>query len=212
MKMNSHKLATKAAKINGKIVSTATKREVQIDYSEPKLAPAPDIGSAKWIVAMTEPRSEVRATVGLVEAGYVVFSPVVTEWRRHGWKQYKRTRPLFPGYLFVGMVPGPKFGVKRCDSVASVISDESGPIPVRASTVMALSDAMMAGRFDQTIEPVRHSFAVGESVTISEGAFSGFVASIADLGDSDRVAVLISILGAERPVSVDAAILRKVGA
>lgn len=212
MKMNDRKLIAKIAKINGKTVSTATKREVQIDYSDPEgIEAAPEIGPHRWVVAMTTPRSDRRAISSLSENGYAVFQPVITEWRRHGWKQFKRTRPLFPGYVFVGLLPGPVLSVRQCDSIASIVSDVSGPLFVRSCTVMALSDAMMAGRFDQTAEPARHSFAVGEPVVISDGPFAGHAASIAAMIDSDRVAILLSILGAERSLSVDTAILRKAG-
>lgn len=195
--------------LHGRRVTTATKRKIEVDHTPPEgINPAPDIGHCRWVVAMIEPRCEGKALQGFVEVGYPTFMPMVTRWRRKGFKQSKRAYPLFPGYIFVALVSGPKHSVKNCDSVSSVISDAAGPLYVRDSIVRALSDAMMRGEFDETIT-IEDRFSPGDVVTITDGPFSGMSAPISSLIDSDRVAVLLSILGAERAIQIDANHLRK---
>ena len=202
-------LIAKAAEINGRRISTATRRKVEIDHTPPEgIAPAPRLDGVKWVVAMTEPRGEAKAMQGLEEVGYPAFMPMITRWRRKGFRQHKRAYPLFPGYVFVGLVTGPKHSVKNCDSIAAVISDGLGPLFISESVVMSISDHMMAGAFDETIT-MEDRFAPGDLVTITEGPFAGTSAPIANLIDSERVAVLLSFLGSVRPVPIDAGMLRK---
>lgn len=194
---------------DGRKISSTSIRQVEIDEKLPeKIKPAADIGSAHWIVAMTEPRCEARAIAGLERAGYPVFVPMVTKWRRKGYRQNKIAVPLFPRYIFVGLISGPQYPVSRCESVSCVLSDGSGPIVVPTGLVEALSRRMMAGGYDETLKSSLR-FSKGDAVTIARGRFASIAGKVASIPAEDRVTVLVSLLGVDHRVEIDADQVRK---
>lgn len=204
-------LETKSARISGRRVTSAAIRKVEIDETEPEIiAPAPDIGSASWIVAMTEPRAEAKAIEALTDAGYPVFCPFITRWRRHGFRQDKIAVPLFPRYLFVGLVSGPAYPVARCKSIAMVIGNASGPVVIRRHVVEHFSRRQTAGAYDETRKP-SDRFKPGEAVTVSVGPFASIPATVVRMAGDERVAILMSILGSQTLTEAPATALRKAG-
>jgi transcriptional antiterminator RfaH len=193
----------KIATVHGRKASSASIRQVEIDDAAPAaIQPAPDIGSAQWVVAMTEPRSEAKAIEGLRRAGYPVFAPMTTTWRRRGYKQDKIASPLFPRYIFVGLIHGPQYPVSRCESVALVISDDRGPVSIPTRFIDALSAKMMAGCYDETMKSTER-FKPGDPVTIAKGRFASIAGKIAGLNSEDRITVLISMFGSTRTVEIE---------
>lgn len=205
-----------SAAISGRKATSATVRTVEVDDTPPEgILPAPEIGAAKWIVATVSPRQDARAVASLREAGYPVFQPLMTKWRRKGFKKSRAAYPLFPGYLFVGLVSGPRYGVTRCERITSIVSSNGKPIEIQKAMVESLSAAMMRGDFDETVtvaDKIRagHMVAIGDRVSVNKGMFAAIDGTITKLLDHERVAVLITFLGSEREVIAETTSLKKI--
>src|SRR3569833_1922568 len=58
-----------------------------------------------WCVAQVKPNAEGTAERNLLRQGFDVFVPQVARPARHQGRFRDQKKPLFPGYLFVGILP-----------------------------------------------------------------------------------------------------------
>ena len=162
-------------------------------------APHPAPATLQWYPVATKPRSEQLAAVHLRRQGYRVLAPTVTlrKRRRDGWQQV--TEAMFPGYLFVALTLG---------------SDDVGPIRstvgcrglVRFGTEhVPVPDPVMAPLLALGEQPLdaAKEFNTGDKVRIEQGPFAGVHAIFTAKKGSDRVQLLIELLGAQQSVVVD---------
>ena len=61
--------------------------------------------TAHWYAVMTRPRHEKKVAKELEQNSVVSFLPLASEVRRWSDRQKKVELPLFPGYVFVRLVP-----------------------------------------------------------------------------------------------------------
>jgi transcriptional antiterminator RfaH len=151
-----------------------------------------------WIVVNTHPHKEATAVANLANQCFTSYCPVVRKRIRHARKTSQVLRPLFPGYLFVGLDSEnaqwrpilSTFGVR------SIIRSDDGPSRLHSGFIAALRSR----ESDGVIVAPPHPYKVGQQIRISEGAFDGTVATIISLGEKDRLTVLMELLN--RPVRV----------
>lgn len=119
------------------------------------------------------------------------------------WKVWRR--PLFPGYVFV----------ERCEELFDRVRIATG---VRQSFCpFVLADGRPAELTAAAVEVVRKferqfnakrskrlQFAVGDTVSVLEGPFTGLRASVYQLSDDERVTLLLDFLGRQTKVAVAA--------
>ena len=156
---------------------------------------------ACWYICFTKPRQEFLAVRKLEEQGYLVFLPMLTQWEKKKGCWTKKQQVMFPRYAFV-----------RCSrpeqSVAPIRSTPGVSCLVTFGTILATLD-------ESTLEAIRSlaehqardlneeslPFQAGDSVEISNGplkGMSGIVSAVA----AERVTVLLSLLGREKPVAI----------
>jgi transcriptional antiterminator RfaH len=163
-----------------------------------------------WNVAHTKPHHEAQVAkfLGLhgIEAYAPQFAPPART--RPGSVRDRRLRPVFPGYLFLRTPQ--QFGrwdlVHWAPGVRRILTDSGSPATVSDAVV----DRIRARLFEKagrglTLRP-------GERVVIESGPLA-MVDAIFDkaLNTSERVQVLVQLLGRPITVAVDAAILRPAG-
>ncbi|MDR3202733.1 MAG: transcription termination/antitermination protein NusG [Bifidobacteriaceae bacterium] len=120
-------------------------------------------------------------------------------------------RVRIPGYVLVRMeLTDESWGaVRHTPGVTGFVGQTHQPVPLRVDEVIS----MLAPVFEtETGEPtgelpaaatVDVEFAVGESVTVTDGAFEGMDATISEVNaESLKLEVLISIFGRETPVEL----------
>lgn len=100
---------------------------------------------------------------------------------------------LFPGYLFLTVLPTQAWRpVNYTYGIAGLVMRcANTPQPVPASVMLELFDRTDR---DGTLIPPK-SLALGESVRITVGPLANFIASIENLDKSDRVGVLLEMMG-----------------
>lgn len=195
------RLMTKGARASHRPIPIANGKALRILDKTKPLQPAPE--AAQWLVAMVAPRREADAVKALHEAGYRAWHPQLTTWQTNARMRVKTkvNLPLFPRYVFVAQQPGASKPIIDCDHVGYVI----GPVPARRkgrpTLLEALSDRQGKGEF---VVKTFVAFDIGDKVRISDdGPFTGFE-GIVYQSDSERVHILLHILGGENRVEVDA--------
>ncbi|TMD67553.1 MAG: hypothetical protein E6I84_03375 [Chloroflexi bacterium] len=163
-----------------------------------------------WNVVQVNGNHEAQVATFLALQGIEVYSPrfPASSGTRPGSVRDRRSRVVFPGYLFFK----PPFGFTRWDviqwapGVRRVLSDGGSPSGVPQAVVdrLRLRLAQAPGR--------RPAFTRGQPVLIERGPLA-MVDAIFDreLNTSERVQVLVQLLGRPMTVVVDAAILRPAG-
>jgi transcription antitermination factor NusG len=163
-----------------------------------------------WNVVHTHPNHENQVAKFLALHGIEVYVPrfPAAAGTRSGSVRDLRPRLVFPGYLF--LKPPVGFGrwdvVRWAPGVRRVLGDGGSPSGVPDAVVdrIGVRLAQATGR--------RPAFTRGQPVVIERGPLA-MVDAIFDreLNTSERVQVLVQLLGRPMTVVVDAAILRATG-
>ncbi|MDW8125917.1 MAG: transcriptional activator RfaH [Geminicoccaceae bacterium] len=152
----------------------------------------------RWYCVMTQPRREAFARDNLERQGFRCFLPLLRRSLRHARKVEVRLCALFPRYLFLVLdLERDRWrSVRGTYGVARLLMEGERPRAVPPGVVEALlaaadaHGALCAGR---EVRP-------GDRVRILVGPLADRLATVTRLDEKGRVAVLLEILGAERPV------------
>lgn len=156
----------------------------------------------QWYVLQTEPLREHALNGYLVGRRFRTYAPSVPYWTTRGVRRTKVRvlKPMFRGLLFIHLDLaadedrlhfiriGPGFNSflrYRASHDYAVIGD-ADLRQVEIEEEKACNPEVYASRF-----------AVGEHVRVADGHFSGFNVEICELGDEERITVLIGMLGRE---------------
>lgn len=154
----------------------------------------------RWYVAHTRPAKEAVAVAHLDRQGFRSFFPQVARTVRHARRAHRVLRPLFPRYVFVALDLNVDRwrAVRGTIGVSTLIMDGDRPRPAPAGLV----EGMMACSPGEDGFVLRTELALGGRVRFLTGPFEDRLGRLVELGDSERVTVLLEILGAEREVVV----------
>ena len=158
--------------------------------------------AADWYVLQVGSGAEAAVAREAGGPGRLVWYPVETRTVRHARTRTTVRRPLFPGYVFVGVQPGANpgraAGVKGVQRLLG-----SGTRPIAPGPVLALMNAETRGAFDRS-RPKTIRFVPGQPVRIIAGPFTGFVAEVLSAnGEARRIRILMKLLGGG-PMEIDA--------
>lgn len=161
-----------------------------------------DTTSGKWYLVCTRLGSEGVAYRDVVSLGFGAYYP---RFVKRSWVQGRRKRrvkPLFPAYLFVHVGDEQSLSiVKSADGVRGVVrfGDDYAIVPTRVVDALRLREAPGTG-----LHKV-HEWAPqpNETVRVNAGPFEGLEGIFMRESGSDRVIVLLSILGRDTPIDVD---------
>jgi transcriptional antiterminator RfaH len=122
----------------------------------------------------------------------------------------KRSRlyPLFPGYLFIALVPGEEFNyfaLRWIEGLIRILKLDGGR-PARMPEVF-MADILAHCDDDGVfiVDPDANRLLKGQRMRIkpdSGNAFSGLAAIVAETTHAERVQVLLSMFGSTRQVSI----------
>ena len=159
-----------------------------------------------WFLAQLKPNCAQIAQKNLDRQGFQTFLPMEEETRPRNGKYVTAMRPLFPGYIFVAFdaAQGLWRSVNATYGITSLVSFGNAPATVPQALVTRLM-----GRCDDdgTLLPPK-LLQPGDSVTLTLGALSNFVAEVEAIDPDKRVWVLMDIMGRQTRVKVSADQLR----
>jgi transcriptional antiterminator NusG len=141
------------------------------------------------------------STMGMQDKIFRVIVPTEEEVEiRDGERKTKKKR-LFPGYVMVQMVMDEEswYVVRNTPSVTGFVGTESQAMPVSQEEVDRILE-----RMEEEEPRIKVNFRVGETVRITEGPFSDFMAVVEEIyPERGKVRLLVSFFGRETPVEMD---------
>lgn len=146
-----------------------------------------------WYVVFTQPNGEEIASRHLQRQGFDTYLPRRLALRRHARKQERVARPLFPRYMFVAL----DVCTQRWRAVHSTVGVSR--LVCRGDAPAAVPDGVVEKLIAQEDENgcVRFvpRFQRGDRVRILDGAFADLFGLYEDMTDSQRVTLLLELLG-----------------
>ncbi len=153
-----------------------------------------------WYLVQFKPNSHSIALRNLNRQGFETFLPMLSVTSRVGARFVSKSRPLFPGYLFVALDAG-QGAWRKINStygVARIVSFAGQPSPVPNDLVAGLQ-----ARCDEAgVLTAASDLAPQDQVTLQKGPFSQFVATVESLDEDQRVWVLIDLMGQKTRINV----------
>jgi transcriptional antiterminator RfaH len=162
----------------------------------------------RWYLIHTKPASEVAARVNLERQGYEVYLPrLLQSLRQRGhWKE--RIAALFPRYLFLRLHEGLQAlaPVRSTVGVSDVVRFGSSYATVPDCVIRQLQ-SRADPRSGLHIQQRCRSLAAGDAVFIEAGPFGGIEGIFECESGSERVVILMKLLGREIPIRVPVALV-----
>jgi len=160
-------------------------------------------GGQRWYVVQSHPNAEHKAVLNLERQGFATYLPRYLKRRRHARRVEVVPVPLFPRYLFVGI----DLEVQRWRSIFStlgvsrLVCNGEQPTPIAELVIANLKSREDEGGFVRLNTPIL--FRAGDKIRILDGAFADCLGLYDGMKDSERVAVLLDLLGRKVRVTVD---------
>ena len=145
-----------------------------------------------WLVVNTNPHRERLVLDNLRLRALNAYCPMIRRRRSHARRIESVLRPLFPGYLFVqanadltSWQP-----LQSTHGVRTVVRAGDDPCFIADAFVAGLRMREVDGAIVRPPAPYR----IGQEVRIAGGPFEGFIATILDLDEKDRMLVLLDVM------------------
>ena len=155
----------------------------------------------QWYVVHCRVNSEQRAEINLQRQDYEVWLPMYHKTRRHARRVETVLRPLFPRYLFVRLDLSSQSWrpILSTFGVHNIIADGDGPLAIGDDIIAALRERADS---EGVFEIARSAFKPGEEVRVQGGPMANLEGIFQAELDSDRVLILLKLMGREVRVSV----------
>ena len=154
-----------------------------------------------WYLVVTKPQSEFKAQENLSRQNYEVYLPLVHTSRRRSGKNIERTEAFFPRYLFISLD-------KETDNWSPIRSTIGVAGMVRFGGMPAVvPDVLINNLKENQNELGLQSFETkelkqGDKVEIIDGPFEGYKAFYQKMKNTERVSVLLDIVGKNTQVTL----------
>lgn len=154
-----------------------------------------------WYLVVTKPQSEFKAQENLLRQGYETYFPLVQTARQRNGKNVKRTEAFFPRYLFIHLD-------KETDNWAPIRSTIGVAGMVRfggmpAQVPNTLIDNLKNNEDDFGLQLTqKKELKQGDKVEIVDGPFEGYKAIYQKMKSTERVSVLLDIVGKNTQVTL----------
>jgi transcriptional antiterminator RfaH len=163
-----------------------------------------NLTSPRWYVVQTQVNGEAKAAANLLRQGYGIYLPRYMKRRHHARKVDLVAKPMFPRYLFVAIdVATQRWrSIQSTFGVAHFITNGEVPASVPDGVIAALKAREDEKGFIKM--DARPKFAPGDRVRVLAGAFMDIAGLFEGVGDHERVAILLEMLGSKVRVHLDA--------
>ncbi len=151
---------------------------------------------ARWYVVQTQPNGEARAASHLEQQGFEVYAPRYLKTTRHARRVGVVKAPLFPRYIFVRIdVTAQQWRVINSTfGVSQLVGHRGLPVAVTPGVIETLRLGQGTDGFFK-LQSSAARFRAGDAVRIRAGAFDDCLGIFEARTDSERVAILLDLLG-----------------
>lgn len=155
----------------------------------------------RWYAVHTLPHREFGARAQLEAQSHKVFLPRHLKTVRHARKLKTIDAPFFPRYLFVNLdLSRDRWrSVNGTFGVSGIIMGRDRPMPVPVGIVEALQARLEPNTDAAGDDGLR----LGQRVEVLVGPFANLVGTLERFDGGARVRVLLELMGALAPVSLD---------
>jgi transcriptional antiterminator RfaH len=155
-----------------------------------------------WGVVTTVPACEHKAKADLTSVGFSCYFPRYESVEAVRGQIVQRARPLFPGYLFFGLID-PWRSVFQSERVLGVLMcDDEHPSHLPQEIIDELRERESPEGVIKFDTPRKRRHAPGTKVTIRHGVMTGLSGIVDRLQTHERVQVLLDMLGRGTTVSL----------
>lgn len=154
---------------------------------------------AAWYALVVRSRFERIVARNLAAQDYEVFLPVMKTRRRWSDRIKVLEVPLFPGYVLSRFDPTDRLRALMIPGVSHVVSFDGQPHPIpddEVESVRAVQDSRLK------YEPWPF-VSVGQQVRVEQGALAGLEGLVADVRNSQKLIVSLSLLKRSVAVEID---------
>jgi transcriptional antiterminator RfaH len=145
----------------------------------------------------------MKASSHLQRQGFQTYLPRTLKRRRHARRIETLPAPLFPRYLFVAidMATQRWRSIQSTIGVVRIVCNGNEPAAIGDDVIESLQKQQNENGFIRLESKPR--FAVGDRLRLLEGVFSSCQGIYEGMADSERVAVLLDMLGRKVRVFAD---------
>ena len=145
-----------------------------------------------WIVVNTNPNRERLVLENLQRQAFNAYCPMLRKQWSHARRVETVLRPLFPGYLFVQVNADLERWqpLQSTHGVRTVVRTGDHPSFIADTFIAGLKMREVDGAIVRPPTP----YQIGQEVRIAGGPFDGFIATILDLDEKDRMLVLLDVM------------------
>jgi transcriptional antiterminator RfaH len=149
----------------------------------------------RWFVVRTHPNGEFKALTHIMRQGFDGYLPRYLKRRRHARKTDTVQKPLFPGYLFVGMdIERARWRVLNSTTGVSELICQGGlPAPLPNEIIDNIRQHEDESGY--VVLGERAGLKKGDQVRVTEGALADQVGIFDAHSDQHRVFLLLELLG-----------------
>jgi transcriptional antiterminator RfaH len=158
--------------------------------------------SKEWFILQFKPNSHHQATKNLVRQGFETFLPLHDTTSRKASRFVTTSKPLFPGYMFIKFDRAESkwhkinntYGVSRLVTFNSILK----PIPA-----LFVNNLMTRYDFSGKLLPIK-KLKKGDQVTVLNGPFADFIATIETYETEQRIWILMDLMGRKTKIQTPA--------
>jgi transcriptional antiterminator RfaH len=156
-----------------------------------------------WYVCQTKPRQELLAVRKLEEQGFEVYLPMLARWERKKNVWSRTEEVMFPRYGFVrcGRTGQSIAPIRSTPGVTGLVTFGTTLATLGETAVEAIR--AIAEQGTNTLQAEMAPFRVGENVAVADGPLKGLAGIVSEIAQ-ERVVVMLTLLGREKPVAIPA--------
>lgn len=161
-----------------------------------------------WYVIQTKPKKELEAESYLSTKGVEIFNPLMETFALRNGGMNKELKPLFPGYLFGKFDLEQNYPLVRwARGVKNVLGFGGYPTPISEEVVRIIKERTDS----QGIVRVKHHFEPNDVIRMKTGPLKDLLGVFERwLSDSERVRILLSLIGYQPVVEMHYSMIEKV--
>ena len=153
-----------------------------------------------WLVAQIKPHSYDLAVRNLERQGFETFLPKMKTTIKKEKKFINKYVPVFPGYIFVGVVPLNSNWIK--------INSTYGVVKIlffneKASHICNDIVLTLKNRYETKInQKPKEDLKVGDAIKFNSGPFVDLIARVEALDKQDRIFLILEAMGGNRKLKL----------
>ena len=160
-----------------------------------------------WYLLQTKPNGHHIAARNLKRQNYDVFLPMSQQTLRKNGPFRTELRPLFPGYMFVGLNDSaPSWrAINSTLGVSRLVSADGTYRTVPRDLIQNMREQCDT----ENVFRAQDAYQSGDVVHIQTGPFASFLAEVETMAADQRIWVLIELLGQKSRIAMDPQNLRR---